>query len=86
MNRNKDIILISDTESEYIDKIIVILNENKKRILPEEVIIKQAEKIIYEYENSNCRKSPRALIKYLLLLSACLAISLIGCFAGMHLF
>ncbi len=50
MFKNDDIILIKETNSEYIDKIIVILNDRKKDIMPRDIIVKQAENIIFEYQ------------------------------------
>lgn len=85
MNKSKDIIMISDTDSEYIDKIILILN-NKKKIVKEDQLIKQAEKIIFEYENKNHKKSDSNIFKIILILSACVILSIITCFVSMQLF
>ena len=60
MNKNNDIILIKNTHLEHIDKIIVILNENSKNTPPKDLIIKQAENIIFEYVNKNSKK-PKTL-------------------------
>ncbi|MBE7029393.1 MAG: hypothetical protein IKZ35_02415 [Clostridia bacterium] len=86
MNTNNDIIMINNTDSEYIDKVILILNGNKKRIVPEELLLKQAEKIIYEYENKNVKKRSYSLLKISGFILGCIAISIITCFVGMHLF
>ena len=73
MYKNDDIILIKDTKSEYIDKIIVILNDKKKNMIPKEIIIKQAENIIFEYERTNYSSSSSSPSKFKLIffLSAC---------------
>ncbi len=86
MNTNNDIIMINNTDSEYIDKVILILNGNKKRIVPEELLLKQAEKIIYEYENKNVKKRSYSLLKISGFILGCIAISIITCFVGMRLF
>lgn len=86
MNKSKDVVMISDTDSEYIDKIILILNDNKKRIVSEEILLKQAEKIIYEYENKGKKKETSPVLKIVFLISACFLISLVTCFLSMQLF
>jgi len=86
MNKQKDVIMISDTDSEYIDKIILILNDNKKRIVPEELLLNQAEKIIYEYENKNKKQGNFSFLKIALFACACFFISFATCFLSMHLF
>lgn len=78
MNKDKDVIMISNTDSEYIDKIILILNDNKKRVASEELLIKQAEKIIYEYENKN-KKNNSPLFKKILFFLCSALISVITC-------
>lgn len=87
MYKNNDVILIKDTQSEYIDKIIVILNDRKKDMIPQEIIIKQAENIIFEYERTNYKNSVSSPSKnkLVLLLSACFLI-LVSLILGMHLF
>ena len=77
MFKNDDIILIKETNSEYIDKIIVILNDRKKDIMPRDIIIKQAENIIYEYQqkNPNEKKSPLKRETVFLLSSAVILIA-----------
>lgn len=84
MNKDKDVIMISDTDSEYIDKIILILNDNKKRVVSEELLIKQAEKIIYEYENRN-KKDNSSFKKIIFFLCSAL-IPVVTCLVGMRLF
>ncbi len=80
MNKDKDVIMISNTDSEYIDKIILILNDNKKRVVSEELLIKQAEKIIYEYENKNKKNNSSFLFKKILFFLCSALISVITCF------
>lgn len=86
MNKDKDVIMISNTDSEYIDKIILILNDNKKRVVPEELLIKQAEKIIYEYENKNKKNNSSFLFKKILFFLCSALISVFTCLVGMRLF
>lgn len=85
MNKDKDVIMISNTDSEYIDKIILILNDNKKRVASEELLIKQAEKIIYEYENKNKKNNSHLFKKILFFLCSAL-ISVVTFVVGMRLF
>ena len=62
---NNDIILINETHLENIDKIIVILNEKNKIDIPRDIIIKQAENIIFDYlrkGNFNSKKSKNTKI------------------------
>ena len=86
MNKNKDIIMISDTDSEYIDKVILILNDNKKRVVSNELLINQAEKIIYEYENKNKKKTTNSALTVLFVVLGCMLISMVTSFLGMRLF
>jgi len=73
MHKNNDIILISETHSEYIDKIIVILNDRKKDLIPKDIIIKQAENIIFEYQKKgfNGSKSSVKSAKLFFFASVC---------------
>ncbi len=86
MNKNNEVIMISETDSEYIDKIILIINKDKKRAAPRELLIKQAEKIIYEYENRHFSKNTNKLIKTAFSVILCVTVSLIACFLGIRLF
>ena len=86
MNKNNEVIMISETDSEYIDKIILIINKDKKRAAPRELLIKQAEKIIYEYENRHFSKNTNKLIKTVFSIILCVTVSLIACFLGIRLF
>ncbi|MBE7020709.1 MAG: hypothetical protein E7411_04670 [Ruminococcaceae bacterium] len=86
MKINDEIIMISETDSEYIDKIILIINKDKKRAAPKELLIKQAEKIIYEYENRLPDRKKNNLFKLFFSVLACITASLIACFLGIHLF
>ena len=85
MNKNNDVIMISETDSEYIDKIILIINKDKKRAAPRELLIKQAEKIICEYENK-CTPRKISFLKIIFLILTCAISSFIACFLGIHLF
>lgn len=72
MHKNNDVILIKETHSEYIDKIIVILNDKKKNMIPEDIIIKQAENIIFEYQKKGFTGSkPSKSLKLFFFASVC---------------
>ncbi len=86
MYKNNEVIMISETDSEYIDKIILIINKDKKRAAPRELLIKQAEKIIYEYENKRFSKNTKGLLKTVFSIILCVTASLIACFLGIRLF
>lgn len=86
MQKSKDIIMISETDSEYIDKIILILNDDKKRIAPEELLLSHAEKIICEYEKKHNSKTNNSVFKIVMFSTLCFLISVATCFLGMHLF
>ena len=85
MNKNNDVIMISETDSEYIEKIILIINKDKKRAAPRELLIKQAEKIICEYEKKSTPKK-NSLLKAFFLILTCAISSFIACFLGIRLF
>lgn len=65
MRKENDIIYISEPSSEYIDKIIIILNKRNMNVLPEEKIIEQAEKIVYEYTLKEENKDKKTGRKFL---------------------
>ena len=89
MFKNDDIILIKETNSEYIDKIIVILNDRKKDIMPRDIIVKQAENIIFEYQQKNPNEK-KSLLKretlFLISSTVILLASLIYFISGMQIF
>lgn len=67
MKKENDIIFISEPSSEYIDKIIIILNKRNMNVLSEEKIIEQAEKIVYEYtikEEQKEKKKGKKILYY----------------------
>ncbi len=86
MNKDNEVIMISETDSEYIDKIILIINKDKKRAAPRELLIKQAEKIIYEYESKSLNRNKSNFLKTLFSVLICVTASLIACFLGIRLF
>lgn len=88
MYKNNDIILIKETNYEHIDKIIIILNDNKKALVPEDMIIKQAENIIFEYErnNYNPKKGSLKNTKLIMFSAACFMFASGLFILGMHLF
>ena len=51
MFSNKDVLMIKNINSEYIDKIIVILNKECKNKIVEEDVICQAQRIVDEYSD-----------------------------------
>ena len=67
MKKENDIIFISEPSSEYIDKIIIILNKRNMNVLSEEKIIEQTEKIVYEYtikEEQKEKKKGKKILYY----------------------